>query len=145
VSWLAREAVFTVHTYATTAHYEPRLVHESSAPRRQPLRSTAYATNQRPNVAQVRPDIDPRPRGQPNLATGGSAGPGELVGDRPELVVGGTALRRVAAVLHETAIELNAGRAVPIGVRRAVRALADELRTTLDPRSNPATDPSSRC
>jgi hypothetical protein len=47
-------------------------------------------------------------------------------------------------VLHETAIELNAGRAVPIGVRRAVRALANELRSILDPPPNSATDPSSR-
>jgi hypothetical protein len=94
-----------------------------------------------------RPPLRPAASGQ-GSSSGGSAAlhvTGELVGDRPELVVGGTALRRVAAVLHETAIELNAGRAVPIGVRRAVRALADELRTTLDPRSNPATDPSSRC
>jgi hypothetical protein len=68
---------------------------------------------------------------------------GELISNRPELLARDTTLRRVAAVLHETAIELNAGRVVPIGVRRAVRALANELRSILDPRPNSATDPSS--
>jgi hypothetical protein len=50
----------------------------------------------------------------------------------------GPLARRLAAVSHETAIELNAGRAVPIGVRRAVRGLADELRKVLEPRQNSA-------
>jgi hypothetical protein len=49
---------------------------------------------------------------------------------------------RWLAALHETAIELNARRAVPIGVRRAVRGLADELRTVLDPRQNSAPESS---
>jgi hypothetical protein len=41
---------------------------------------------------------------------------------------------QIAHVLDATAIELNAGRAVPIGMRRAVRGLADALRAAMDPR-----------
>jgi hypothetical protein len=41
---------------------------------------------------------------------------------------------QVAHVLHAAAIELDAGRPVPVGVRRAVRALADALRRDMQPR-----------
>ena len=43
---------------------------------------------------------------------------------------------QVAAVLHATAIELDNGRPVPIGVRRAVRGLADALRREMAPRGD---------
>jgi len=45
---------------------------------------------------------------------------------------------QIAHVLDAAAIELNAGRALPIGVRRAVLGLADALRAQMDPRSDPA-------
>ncbi len=43
---------------------------------------------------------------------------------------------QVAAVLHATAIELDNGRPVPIGVRRTVRGLADALRREMAPRGD---------
>ena len=52
---------------------------------------------------------------------------GELVGGYPGITSGAVA-GQVAAVLHAAAIELDNGRQVPIGVRRAVRGLADALR-----------------
>jgi len=40
---------------------------------------------------------------------------------------------QVAGVLQATAVELGNGRPVPIGVRRAVRGLADALRREMAP------------
>ncbi|WP_433506971.1 hypothetical protein ACQP04_11140 [Pseudonocardia halophobica] len=51
----------------------------------------------------------------------------EVIGDR-------TVATQVGNVLHSAAIELRAGRALPIGVRRAVRGLANALRESMDPR-----------
>lgn len=52
-----------------------------------------------------------------------------------------TTAGQIAHVLDATAIELNAGRALPIGVRRAVMGLADALRAAMDPRAaRPAAD-----
>lgn len=57
------------------------------------------------------------------------------------LLEGGTALiadRRlaghVAEIFRATAVELSAGRAVPLQVRRSVRRTADTVRALLDPR-----------
>ncbi|WP_433291554.1 hypothetical protein ACQPZQ_02410 [Pseudonocardia sp. CA-142604] len=41
---------------------------------------------------------------------------------------------QLAGVLQATAVELGNGRPVPVGVRRAIRGLADALRQELDPR-----------
>jgi hypothetical protein len=49
-----------------------------------------------------------------------------------------TTAGQIAHVLDATAIELNAGRPLPIGVRRAVISLAAALRATMDPRTGPA-------
>jgi hypothetical protein len=46
--------------------------------------------------------------------------------------------KALAEVLQATAIELNAGRAVPLGVRRAVWSVASALRIALDPPTRPA-------
>ena len=46
-----------------------------------------------------------------------------------------TTVGQIAHVLNAAAIELNAGRALPIGVRRAVLGLADALRIQMDPRT----------
>jgi hypothetical protein len=40
---------------------------------------------------------------------------------------------RLGEILRCTAIELNAGRDVPIGIRRAVRHLADAVRVEMQP------------
>jgi hypothetical protein len=64
----------------------------------------------------------------------------DLVRSRPEMVLGSSSRGQLAEVLSEVAIELNAGRAVPLGVRRAVRGLADALRAESDPRTAPSTD-----
>ena len=45
---------------------------------------------------------------------------------------------QVAEVLDSAAIELNAGRAIPIGLRRAVTGMADGLRAAMDPRNRPS-------
>ncbi|AEA28889.1 hypothetical protein Psed_6818 (plasmid) [Pseudonocardia dioxanivorans CB1190] len=46
---------------------------------------------------------------------------------------------RIAAIFRATAVELSAGRAVPLQLRHAVRRAADNIRARLDPR-----DPTSR-
>lgn len=51
----------------------------------------------------------------------------EIIGDR-------AVAAQIGNVLHSAAIELRAGRALPIGVRRAVRGLANALREQMDPR-----------
>lgn len=57
------------------------------------------------------------------------------------LVEAGTALvpdrvlaGKVGAVLRAAATELGAGRGLPIGLRQAIRHLAEEIRVGLDPR-----------
>jgi hypothetical protein len=50
---------------------------------------------------------------------------GELVSHRSSLELDARTRRALSEVLHATAIELSAGRAVPIGLRRAVKF--DEL------------------
>lgn len=42
---------------------------------------------------------------------------------------------QISHVLDSAAIELNAGRAMPIGLRRSVLGLADALRAAMDPRT----------
>ncbi len=58
---------------------------------------------------------------------------GELVSRAASPALTGTMRGQIAHVLHATAIELDAGRGVPIGVRRAVGGLADALRVELAP------------
>lgn len=50
----------------------------------------------------------------------------EAIGDREVAI-------NISNLLHSAAIELNNGRDVPIGVRRAVRGLANALREWMDP------------
>lgn len=57
---------------------------------------------------------------------------GDLVTDYPGIRSRDVALQ-IAAVLQETSVELGNGRPVPIGVRRAVRGLADALRREMQP------------
>ncbi|MGI8817444.1 MAG: hypothetical protein ACR2G2_19760 [Pseudonocardia sp.] len=58
---------------------------------------------------------------------------GELVSRPTTPTLTRTVRGQIAHVLHATAIELDAGRAMPIGVRRAVLGLADALRIELAP------------
>jgi len=51
---VAREAVFTVRTYATTAAYGHRLVHKSAQQLRQNTRSSDRHPTDNENVSQVR-------------------------------------------------------------------------------------------
>jgi hypothetical protein len=44
-----------------------------------------------------------------------------------------TVASQVAGVLNAAAIELGNGRPVPVGVRRAIRGLADALRQEMQP------------
>ena len=48
---------------------------------------------------------------------------------------------QISHVLDSAAIELNAGRAMPIGLRRSVLGLADALRAAMDPRTKPTDTP----
>jgi hypothetical protein len=57
---------------------------------------------------------------------------GELVTENPGIRSRDVALQ-IAAVLQETSVELGNGRPVPIGMRRAVRGLADALRREMRP------------
>ena len=50
----------------------------------------------------------------------------EVIGDREVAM-------NISNLLHSAAIELNNGRAIPIGIRRAVRGLANALRESMDP------------
>jgi DNA gyrase/topoisomerase IV subunit B len=50
----------------------------------------------------------------------------EAIGDREVAM-------NISNLLHSAAIELNNGRAIPIGIRRAVRGLANALRESMDP------------
>ncbi|MHA6797616.1 hypothetical protein ACVGVM_29530 (plasmid) [Pseudonocardia bannensis] len=61
----------------------------------------------------------------------------ELLAHRPELITDRAVAGQVAHVLHDSAIELDADRPLPIGVRRAVRGLAAALRAAMDPRPKP--------
>lgn len=67
----------------------------------------------------------------------------ELVGKNPPALDRAIA-GQIAHVLDATAIELNAGRAVPIGVRRAVLGLANALRIAMDPCTSPSAAGSRR-
>lgn len=57
-----------------------------------------------------------------------------LLAHHPELITDRAVAGQVAHLLHNSAIELDAGRPLPIGMRRAVRGLADALRAAMDPR-----------
>ncbi|GAA2861764.1 hypothetical protein GCM10010472_18840 [Pseudonocardia halophobica] len=58
----------------------------------------------------------------------------ELLDDYRDEIVGDRAVAlQIGNVLHSAAIELRGGRALPIGVRRAVRGLANALREIMDP------------
>lgn len=58
-----------------------------------------------------------------------------LLDDTGETVIGDRAVAvQVGTVLHSAAIELHAGRPLPLGVRRAIRGLANALREQMDPR-----------
>ncbi|GAA4557707.1 hypothetical protein [Pseudonocardia xishanensis] len=59
----------------------------------------------------------------------------ELLDGTGEEIIGDRAVAaQIGNVLHSAAIELRAGRALPIEVRRAVRGLANALREQRDPR-----------
>ena len=60
---------------------------------------------------------------------------GELVSGQSGLVLNRASAGQLAEVMHATAIELNAVRPVPVGVRRAVLGLANALRAAMDPRT----------
>jgi hypothetical protein len=60
---------------------------------------------------------------------------GELVSNQSGLVLDQASAGQLAEVMHATAIELNAVRPVPVGVRRAVLGLANALRAAMDPRT----------
>lgn len=62
---------------------------------------------------------------------------GELLRPRPALELSLAVRSRMAFVLHAAAIELDAGRPIPLGVRNAIRAMADAVRASLDPRTGP--------
>jgi hypothetical protein len=61
---------------------------------------------------------------------------GELVSRQSGLVLDRSAAGQLAEVMHAVAIELNAVRPVPVGVRRAVLGLANALRAAMDPRDD---------
>jgi hypothetical protein len=63
---------------------------------------------------------------------------GELVFGQSGLVLDRSAAGKLAEVMHAVAIELNAVRPVPVGVRRAVLGLANALRAAMDPRGDAA-------
>jgi hypothetical protein len=50
----------------------------------------------------------------------------EVIGDREVAL-------NLNNLLHSAAIELNNGHAIPLGIRRAVRGLANALRESMDP------------
>jgi hypothetical protein len=52
----------------------------------------------------------------------------------PRVVGDQTVTMQIGNVLHSATIELRAGRALPLGVRRAVRGLPIALREIMDPR-----------
>lgn len=62
---------------------------------------------------------------------------GELVRSRGVTGLDARLRGQVAQVLDSAAIELSAGRALPVGVRRAVAAMAGGLRAAMDPRTGP--------
>jgi hypothetical protein len=58
----------------------------------------------------------------------------ELLVDYRDKVIGDREIAmNMSNLLHSAAIELNNGRAIPIGIRRAVRGLAKALREAMDP------------
>jgi hypothetical protein len=60
----------------------------------------------------------------------------ELLVARGGFTLDGRGCGQVAHVLDATALELHAGRGVPLEIRRAVRGLANELRVAMDPRTS---------
>jgi hypothetical protein len=56
-----------------------------------------------------------------------------LVNYRDEAIGDREVAMNISNLLHSAAIELNNGRAIPIGIRRAVRGLANALRESIDP------------
>jgi hypothetical protein len=78
----------------------------------------------------LRPDREghwPRSRRSPRAAR-----TADLLDDYPGIDAPVIA-SRLGEILRCTAIELNAGRDVPIGIRRAVRHLADAVRVEMQP------------
>lgn len=53
----------------------------------------------------------------------------EVIGDREVAL-------NLSNLLHSAAIELNNGRAIPLGIRRATRGLANALRESMDPNTH---------
>ena len=62
----------------------------------------------------------------------------ELLTERPAISVDRSMASEIAEVLHAAAIELDGGRPVPLALRRAVRGLANALRSAVDPRDHSA-------
>jgi hypothetical protein len=58
----------------------------------------------------------------------------ELFGQASPTPMNRSVVGQICHVLNASAIEINAGRGLPIGVSRAVFGLADSLRTAMDPR-----------
>ena len=71
-----------------------------------------------------------------------------LIEDGTHLITDRAVARQLGQLLRTAATELNAGRALPRPVRRAVRYLADAIRVALDPRrghqANPQEDHDAR-
>jgi hypothetical protein len=63
----------------------------------------------------------------------------ELLSEQSTISVDRSMAGQIAEVLHAAAIELDRGRPVPLGLRRAVRGLANSLRTAMEPRGKSAT------
>jgi hypothetical protein len=60
---------------------------------------------------------------------------GELLSGQSELVLDRASAGHLAQVMRATAIEMDALRSVPAGMRRAVLGLANALRAAVDPSS----------
>jgi hypothetical protein len=61
----------------------------------------------------------------------------ELLVARGGFTLDGRSCGQLEHVLEATALELNAGRVVPLEIRRVVRGLANELLVAMDPRPSP--------
>jgi hypothetical protein len=59
----------------------------------------------------------------------------ELVAALPTFSIDRAVAAQISEVLHAAAIELAGGRPLPLNLRRAVRGLANALRTAMDPRT----------
>ncbi|MDT7672250.1 MAG: hypothetical protein QOD82_152, partial [Pseudonocardiales bacterium] len=58
----------------------------------------------------------------------------ELLTEVPTFSIDRAVAAQISEVLHAAAIELAGGRPLPLNLRRAVRGLANALRTAMDPR-----------